>query len=485
MRIAVIGLGYVGLVTAACLAKWGHSVSGVEADLVRLRSLRSGSLPFYEPGLSDLVADVIAQRRLRFRSLEELPTAVRHADAVIVAVGTHDGNGGWQTVTMTRTLAGVVPLMSGRTPLVIRSTLPPAFIVSLPKMVNAFRVEEGLDPLPVLLNPEFTREGRAIEDFDAPDRVVLGIVDDPDRVGEAVMRAVYGAVLAPVLAMSAIDAAFSKLASNLFLATKISFANELAQLCEQYGADVANIVTVMGLDPRIGSQFLQAGIGFGGSCLPHQVSMTVMASQDVGLRAPLLSAVAEVNHLQRERFADRLFRLAGEGADGVRIALLGLAFKPGTDDLRDAPSLTVAADLLARGAAVTAYDPMPAARARAAQLVPGLTVAASAQEAMAGVDAIGLVTEWPEFIQMDWAALGSMPRRPVVLDGRNALSAEALHSAGFTYEGFGRRAPTRPSALAPGWAEMPPTEPAAFLIAESVPSVGASPAPALADRVDA
>ena len=481
MRIAVIGLGYVGLVTSACLAKWGHSVSGVEADRVRLRSLRSGSLPFHEPGLSDLVADVTAQRRLRFRSLDELPAAVRHADAVIVAVGTHDGNGGWQTVTMTRTLAEIVPLLRGGTPLVIRSTLPPAYIASLSRTLQGLRDGEGLDPLPVLLNPEFTREGRAIEDFNAPDRVVLGIVDDPNGVGEAVLRTLYGAVLAPVLALPAIDAAFSKLASNLFLATKISFANELAQLCEEYGADVANVVTVMGLDPRIGGQFLQAGIGFGGSCLPHQVSMTVLASQDVGLRAPLLSAVDEINHQQRYRFADRLFRLAGEGADGVRIALLGLAFKPGTDDLRDAPSLTIAADLLARGATVTAYDPMPAARGRAPGLVPGLIVAASAEEAMAGVDAIGLVTEWPEFIQMDWAALGSMPRRPVVLDGRNALNAEALHRAGFTYEVFGRRVPTRPLALTPGWAETPSTEPAAFLIAESGQPIGAPAAPALAD----
>ena len=481
MHIAVVGLGYVGLVTAACLAKWGHSVSGVEADLSRLRSLRAGLLPFHEPGLSDLVADVTAQRRLRFCALDELATAIRNADAVIVAVGTHDGNGGWQTVTMSRTLAEIAPLLSGGTPLVIRSTLPPAYIASLPSMVRSIRDEEGLDPLPVLLNPEFTREGRAIEDFNAPDRVVLGIVHDPDGVGEAVMRALYGAVLAPVLAMPAIDAAFSKLASNLFLATKISFANELAQLCEEYGADVANIVTVMGLDPRIGNQFLQAGIGFGGSCLPHQVSMTVMAAQDVGLRAPLLSAVDEINHLQRGRFADRLFRLAGEGGDGVRIALLGLAFKPGTDDLRDAPSLTVAADLLARGARVTAYDPMPAARARAAQLVPGLMVAASVREALAGVDAVGLVTEWPEFMEMDWAALVSMPRRPVVLDGRNALSAEALHSAGFTYEGFGRRVPKRPSAPAAGWAESPATEPTAFLIAESVQSIGAPPAPAVTD----
>ena len=480
MRVVVIGLGYVGLVTAACLAKWGHSVTGVEADLVRLRSLRSGMLPFYEPGLSDLVSEVAAQGHLDFRSPGELPTAVREADVVIVAVGTHDGNGGWQTVTMTRTLGDVVPLMSVRTPLVIRSTLPPAYIASLSRTVQAFREDEGLDPVPVLLNPEFTREGRAIEDFNAPDRVVIGIVDDPEGVGEAVVRVLYGMVNAPVLGMSAIDAAFSKLASNLFLATKISFANELAQLCEAYGADVANIVTVMGHDPRIGGQFLQAGIGFGGSCLPHQVSMTVMASRDVGLESPLLTAVDEINHLQRKRFADRLQRLAGERADGVRIALLGLAFKPGTDDLRDAPSLTIAADLLAGGAAVTAYDPMPGARFRAAQLVPGLVVATSADEAMAGADAIGLVTEWPEFGEMDWAALRLVPRRAVVLDGRNALSAEALHAAGFAYEGFGRRAPSRFSAVAPIRTETPIARPAA-IIAESVRPGGASVAHALAD----
>jgi UDPglucose 6-dehydrogenase len=481
VRIAVIGLGYVGLVTAACLARWGHSVSGVEADPFRLRRLRSGSLPFHEPGLSDLVADVAAQRRLSFRSLDELPAAVRKADIVIVAVGTHDGNGGWQTLTMTRTLAGVVPQLSGRTPLVIRSTLPPAYIASLPRTVREFREEVGLAGVPVLLNPEFTREGRAIDDFNAPDRVVLGIVDDPDGVGEAILRQVYCAAAAPVLVMPAIDAAFSKLASNLFLATKISFANELAGLCDAYGADVANVVTVMGHDPRIGSQFLQAGIGFGGSCLPHQVSMTVLASREVGLPAPLLSAVGEINSRQRTGFADRLLLLAGGGSGGVRICLLGLAFKPGTDDLRDAPALTIAADLLARGATVTAYDPMAAARGRAAQLVPGLLVAATAEEAMAGADAIGLVTEWPEFVHMDWAATRAIPRRPVVLDGRNALNAEALFDAGFTYEGFGRRAALRPAVDARGRMETPPTDPGTFLIAETVQTIVAPAHAAVAD----
>lgn len=481
MRIAVIGLGYVGLVTAACLARWGHSVSGVEADLGRLQSLRGGSLPFHEPGLSDLVATVTADESLRFHSLDELPTAVQHADVVIVAVGTHDGNGGWQTLTMSRTLDGVVPLLSDRTSLVVRSTLPPAYIASLAGTVGAIRDGAGIGRIPVLLNPEFTREGRALHDFNVPDRVVLGIVDDPDGAGEAVMRTLYGAVDAPVLAMPAVDAAFSKLASNLFLATKISFANELARLCEAYGADVANVVTVMGHDPRIGDQFLQAGIGFGGSCLPHQVSMTVMASQDVGLPAPLLSAVDEINHMQRTLFADRLFRLAGDGADGVHVALLGLAFKPGTDDLRDAPSLTIAADLLARGARVTAYDPMPTARDRAAQLVPGLMVAASAEEAIAGVDAIGLVTEWPEFGQMDWSALRGLPRQAVVLDGRNALIAQALEAAGFVYEGFGRRAPTRPSAPVTAAAIPVHTEPAPFLVADSAPTIGPSASLALAD----
>ena len=478
MQVAVVGLGYVGLVTAACLSRWGHSIMGVEADPERLQRLRSGDLPFHEPGLADLVAACVSTGALRFYSRDELALAVHDADAAIVAVGTHDGNGGWQTGTMTSTLSELVPLLADDTPVVIRSTLPPAYIASLPQTIRTIRHEARGRPLPLLLNPEFTREGQALQDFNVPDRVVLGILDDPHGIGESVMRVLYRAVSAPVMVMPAIDAAFSKLASNLFLATKISFANELASLCESYGADVVNVVSVMGQDPRIGPEFLGAGIGFGGSCLPHQVSMTVMAASDVGLEAPLLTAVDRINHEQRRRFADRLFDLAP--VDAARIGLLGLAFKPGTDDLRDAPSLTVAGLLLARGAAVTAYDPMPAARLRAAHLMPGLKVVATVEEALAGVDAIGLVTEWPEFRRMSWNRLSTLPRNPVVLDGRSALNAGDLHRAGFTYEAFGRRAQTPTAFAATTTIAAPPAAPAPH-VTEARPGSRVSASTALSD----
>ena len=237
--------------------------------------------------------------------------------------------------------------------------------------------------------------------------------------------------------MGATDASLTKLGANLFLATKISFANELAQLCDAYGADINDVVAGMSFDKRIGGGFLRPGIGFGGSCLPHQVTMTVRESEEMGTPSPLFAAVETVNHRQRQLFVDRITRAVGELA-GARIALLGLTFKPDTDDLREAPALEIATALIAGGATVVAYDPMPRARSGAADAVPGLVVVDNAMKALVGADAIGLVTEWQEFSQLPWGAIASAVRRPVIVDGRNALDPEAIMAAGFEYVGFGR-----------------------------------------------
>lgn len=435
MRVTVIGLGYVGLVTAACLAEWGHEVVGVDADESRLDSLRAGRMPIHEPGLADLVAANLTAGRLCFASPNT--TAIASAQAVFVAVGTHDGNGGWQTATIRGCLASTVYEMADDSTLVVRSTLPPDFIRQLPGMVEAIRQEAGRRPIPVMTNPEFTREGSAVRDFMEPDRIVFGAGADPYGRGESTLRKVYARTTAPVLVMSAIDAALTKLGANLFLATKISFANELAQLCDAYGADVDQVVAGMAHDSRIGGRFLRPGIGFGGSCLPHQVTMTVREADALGLSTPLLAAVEAVNHRQREMFVDRLAIAAG-GLDGARIALLGLTFKPDTDDLREAPSLEIARLLIVRGATVVAYDPMPRARRHAAQAVPGLVVVDRAIKALVDADAIGLVTEWREFGRLDWAAVARVVRHAAIVDGRNALNPEALLAAGFSYVGFGR-----------------------------------------------
>jgi UDPglucose 6-dehydrogenase len=436
MRVAVVGLGYVGLVTGGCLADWGHEVIGVDADPVRLDALRDGRMPFHEPRLPELVASGVASGRLRFSS--DLPAASAEADIVVVAVGTHDGNGGWQTDTVRGALADIVPAMHESATLVVRSTLPPDFIRQLPAIVAGRRHAAGLGDVPVMLNPEFTREGRAVRDYQEPDRIVFGIVSDPAGRGEAALREMYRSASAPIVVMGAIDAAITKLGANLFLATKISFANELAEICDAFGADVATVVDGMSYDSRIGGSFLRAGVGFGGSCLPNQVSMTIRTAGQVGVDTPLLTAVDTVNHRRRIQVVERAMALLDGTVRGRRIALLGLTFKPDTDDLRDAPALTIAAEFIERGATVVAYDPMPTARERSARLVAGLQVVDSVEDAVRGADAAVLVTEWPEFIDLDWGAAGAAMDRRIVIDGRNVLAGDRMAAAGFLYSSFGR-----------------------------------------------
>ena len=436
VRVAVVGLGYVGLVTSACLAEQGNDVVGVETSGERIRSLRAGSVPFHEPGLAELTSRNHAIGRLRFT---DDPAAVAEADVVFIAVGTHDGNGGWQTGTIQSCLNDIVPLLDDRATLVVRSTLPPAFLGHLPNIVSRIREESGLPEVPVLLNPEFTKEGTAIQDFLEPERVVIGIGSDVAGRGEAALRALYATSGAPILTMSAKNASLSKLGANLFLATKISFANELAQLCDLYGGDIEEVVAAMAFDQRIGGGFLRAGIGFGGSCLPHQVTMTVVGAAEAGIATPLFAAVDEVNHRQRRLLVDRLSDQLG-GLAGRRIALLGVTFKPDTDDLREAPSIAIAREILARGGAVLAYDPMASALERFAGLVPGVETASSALEALTDADAAALVTEWPELRNLDWTEAGDVMRERIVIDGRNALDRRRLADAGFSYASFGRGA---------------------------------------------
>jgi UDPglucose 6-dehydrogenase len=460
MRITVVGLGYVGLVTSACVADWGHEVTGVDADPARLDALRRGAMPFHEPGLGDLVAAVAADGRLRFGT--DAAEAATTADVVVIAVGTHDGNGGWQTDTIRACLAQVVPAMRASATLVIRSTLPPDAVATIAGLVDGRRAAAGLAAVPILLNPEFTREGRAVRDFQQPERVVLGVISDPERRGEAALREMYRSAPAPVLVMPAIDAALTKLGANLFLATKISFANELAELCDAFGADVTTVVDGMSYDGRIGGAFLKAGVGFGGSCLPNQVTMTIKTARAVGLDAPLLAAVESVNLRRRSQVVERAGALLGGAIRGRRVALLGLTFKPDTDDLRDAPSLDIARGFLAAGATVVAYDPMATARANAASLVPGLEVVDTAMAAVDDADVAVLVTEWRELLELDWSAVAARMRQRVLIDGRNVLAGERLAAAGFAYSSFGRGTldpePSVPAAseslgVALGWAE--------------------------------
>lgn len=436
MRVVVVGLGYVGLVTGACLAEWGHDVVGVEADEDRLANLRLGRIPIHEPGLDQMVGRHAAGGRLHFAPVT--PSAFSAAHLVIIAVGTHDGDGGWQTTSLAASLADVVPHMADDAALVVRSTLPPTFIRQLPGIVDHLRREAGRPALAVLVNPEFTREGSAISDFMKPDRIVIGVAEDPTGRGVGRLRGLYRRTDAPILVLSAADAILAKIGSNLFLATKISFANELAAICDAFGGTVDQVVQAMSFDPRIGGSFLRAGVGFGGSCLPHQVVMTMRIAASAGMATPLLAAVSAINRRQQKQFVRRIAGGLGGQLAGRRVALLGLTFKPGTDDLREAPSLAIAALLLRRRATVVAYDPMERARHRAASMVPGLVTVASVEEALAGADAVGLVTEWPEFDQIDWVAARRVMRGTFVVDGRNALDPARVAAAGITYTAFGR-----------------------------------------------
>lgn len=436
LNVTVVGLGYVGLVTAAGLAHLGHRVRGIDVDRARITRLRRGELPFHEPGLDELVATHSSAGRLSFH--DDLEAASADAGVILVAVGTHDGNGGWQTDAIRDCLVALARVAPAGAVVAIRSTLPPDSLDRLAHQTREARAaaSPGVE-LPLVINPEFTREARAVQDFLEPDRIVIGGIDDPSGRGVQSLRELYRDFGAPLLTMSGRDACLTKLGANLFLATKISFANELARLCDRYGARIDRVVHGMSYDARIGGAFLRPGVGFGGSCLPNQVAMTVSSFSEDGDELPLLGAVHQINEHQRSRFVDLLDDLVG-GLGGRRVALLGLTFKPGTDDLRDAPSLQIAAALLDRGADVTAADPMPSARSRAGELVPGLHVVADAMDALVGADAVGLVTEWPEFRSLDWPAAALSMRGRVVVDGRNALEPEAVSAAGLRYAAFGR-----------------------------------------------
>jgi UDPglucose 6-dehydrogenase len=447
VQVSIVGLGYVGLVTAACLAERGHDVVGIEVDGARIAALDNGRAPFFEPDLDRTIESNVKAGRLRFSGYSA--AAIEVARVVVIAVGTHDGNGGWQTGTILTALGQVVPFMANDATLLVRSTLPPEFLGQLGSIVDRLRTDVERPHVPVILNPEFTREGQAVHDFLEPERIVLGVANDPDGRGVGNLRHLYRWSDAPVLVMSAVDACLTKLGSNLFLATKISFANELAVLCDAFGSDVTQVVKGMSFDPRIGGGFLRAGIGFGGSCLPHQVSMTVRTGQVAGVPVPLLAAVDEINHRQRRMLVDLIALQLGGSLSEIRVALLGLSFKPDTDDLRDAPSLDIARWLLDAGATVCAYDPLPAARERAALLVEGLEVAASVNEAVLGVDAIALVTEWREFNHLDWTTIHGLVRQAVVVDGRNALDRSSILDAGFSYASFGRGSWTPEAAKEP------------------------------------
>jgi UDPglucose 6-dehydrogenase len=418
--IGVIGAGWVGLVTAACFAELGHEVWARDIVPEKVESLSRGEVPIHEPGLPELVRN--HAERLHFTT--EMGDVQNNARLLFVCVDTPPTYSG--DADLSRVQAVVRELREGgEHALVMKSTVPAG---------TGAAIRREMPSLPYVSCPEFLKEGSAVNDFLHPDRVVIGASADDAWAADAVEE-LYRPLGGQIVRTDVASSEMIKLASNAFLATKISFINEIANVSEEVGADVTEVARGMGLDKRIGDSFLQAGLGFGGSCFPKDVNALKMLAGNTGYHFQLLTSVIEVNELQKRRVMKKLERHLGSLA-GRRVVLLGLAFKPNTDDMREASSLVLAARLQGEGATVTAHDPVAEPRAR--ELLRDVKFAASVEEALEGADAVILVTEWPQFAELDWAALAGRMATPLIVDGRNFLDPDALRAAGFTYEGIGR-----------------------------------------------
>jgi UDPglucose 6-dehydrogenase len=425
-RIAVFGAGYVGLVTGACFAGLGHDV--VVRDIIpeRIEELRAGRVPIHEPGLEELLAG--NSDRLAFTL--DVREALDGAEFAFVAVGTPPTYSGDADLSAVWTVVDELPRLEQGLTLVMKSTVP----VGTGEKVRANLDVRGLGGVAYVSNPEFLAEGTAVSDFTHPDRVVVGAFEPghAERVA-----ALYLGIETTIVTTDVASAEMIKLASNAFLTTRISFINEIANVCELVGADVMDVARGIGLDHRLGSHFLRAGVGWGGSCFGKDVSALKQLAGNSGYHFQLLSAVIEVNELQKRRVVAKLEKQLGKLRDR-RIAVLGLAFKPGTDDLRDAPSLVLASRLLAEGADVRAWDPV----ADAGHLLHGVTFCGSYLEAVQGADAAVIVTEWPELVGLLAPDVRDAMRNPLIVDGRNLLDPDSARAAGFRYEGMGRPSPS-------------------------------------------
>ncbi|HWA53917.1 MAG TPA: UDP-glucose/GDP-mannose dehydrogenase family protein [Solirubrobacterales bacterium] len=418
--IGVIGVGWVGLVTAACFAEVGHPVIARDILPEKVESLSRGEITIHEPGLGDLIKR--NSERLTFTTdMQELLDGAR---LLFVCVDTPPTRSGDADLSRVRAVVDELPADSEHV-LVMKSTVPAG---------TGNSIRRDRPGLAYVSCPEFLKEGTAVEDFMHPDRVVVGADSGDEASGDAVAR-LYEPLGGELVRTDVTSAEMVKLASNAFLATKISFVNEIANVCEEVGADVGEVARGMGLDQRIGPAFLRAGIGYGGSCFPKDVSALKMLAGNSGYHFQLLGSVIEVNELQKRRVVQKLQKHVGSLA-GKRVALLGLAFKPDTDDMREASSLVLAARLQGEGAEVTAYDPVAADAARG--MLEGVDFRDSALAALEGADAAVLVTEWPEFAGLDWSAAAGSMARPLLIDGRNYLDPQLLRGAGFEYEGIGR-----------------------------------------------
>jgi UDPglucose 6-dehydrogenase len=432
LNIGVVGTGYVGLVVGACLAENGNSVVCVDKDADKIARLQRGEIPIYEPGLNDLVPRNVTEERLEFTT--DLPAAVRESEVIFIAVGTPQDEDGSADLSHVLAVAeGIGRAMNGYKILVNKSTVPVGTARKVREVVSALTSH----PFAVVSNPEFLKEGTAVDDFLKPDRVVIG-TDDPKV--EAVMRKLYEPFMRtgkPILVMDPASAEITKYAANAMLATRISFMNEIANYCDEVGADVRHVRLGMGTDSRIGASFLFPGVGYGGSCFPKDVKALIRMGHDAKVALNVVEAVDRTNEGQKAILVPRVAAHLG-GLEGKTVAVWGLAFKPRTDDMREAPAIAIIEALLAGGAKVRAYDPK--AEEQSKRLFGSrVELCGRAYEAVADADALIVVTEWSEFREPDFAKIKGLMRRAAIFDGRNIYDPRVLRDLGFHYEGIGRR----------------------------------------------
>jgi UDPglucose 6-dehydrogenase len=432
VNIAVVGTGYVGLVTGACFAEFGVNVIGVDVDEAKIRSLKDGKVPFFEPGLEELVVRNMRGGRLSFTTT--IKDAVEKSLVIFIAVGTPSGTTGGADLRFVRDVArSIAHHMNGYKVVVTKSTVPMGTGAMIRQLIR--EEQKTQSPFSVASNPEFLREGAAIEDFMRPNRIVIG-AEDPQAI--AIMKDLYNPLYlidTPFVITNVVSAEMVKYASNAFLATKISFVNEMANLCEAVGADVHEVVRGMGLDNRIGRKFLHPGPGFGGSCFPKDTRAVIEMAREHGLPGHLVGAVARVNDEQIPRMVEKIGKAAGT-LQGKTFCFLGLAFKPQTSDTRESPAMRIIEEVVRGGGTVRAFD--PAAMAEARHMLPAIAYGRDAYDAAKGSDVLVIATEWNEFRNLDWDRMKSSLRSPVVVDLRNVYDPRHMRELGFQYTGVGR-----------------------------------------------
>jgi UDPglucose 6-dehydrogenase len=429
-KIAVIGTGYVGLVSGTCFAEMGNHVICADRDEAKIRRLQKAEIPIYEPGLEELVERNLQAGRLRFTS--DIAEVIAGSDIIFIAVGTPTLENGDVDMAQVKTAIEQIALHTNSSKIIVmKSTVP----VGTGHLAEAQIRETMARPhlVSVVSNPEFLREGSAIRDTFHPDRVIIGAADP--EAGQRIAE-LHAPMQAEVLLTDRESAELIKYASNAFLAAKISFINEMAHVCEKVGADVGLVAKGMGLDRRIGPHFLQAGIGYGGSCFPKDTKAQLKIAENVDYDFKILRSVIEVNYLQRKQFVDKIRHALGGDVSGKRIAIMGLAFKPNTDDLRDAPALDIIAALQQEGAVISAYDPV--ATGHAAQLLNSVKLSTDPYETVMGADAMVIATEWDSIKSMDYSKVLQLLNHPIIIDGRNVFEPAAIRQLGFQYVSIGR-----------------------------------------------